>query len=854
MHFKIPALPPLTPWQRRLRIAAVIVASGAVTFATLVVAAYLAYAPTVPMLNSLNDYHPKVGATIYAADGQLIGEFAEERRVLVPIDRIPPLLLKAFVAAEDKRFYTHGGIDLIGNLQAVADKVRSPTKKLRGASTITQQVARSLLATHGSYEEATERSLVRKIREAILALRLEARLSKDDILYLYVNQIFLGHKAYGVQAAAEHYFRKNVGDLTIAEMATLAGLGQRPSDYSPVSRPEAALMRRKYVLRRMFEEGFISKSQMEKGEVEQLVVYPRNELYLTMSPYYTEQVRREIIDRYGERAVLEDGLQIYTALNIEYDILAQEAIARGLHALDKRQGFRGPLAQLKTPALKTLFLQKYREELGLTGSDELKIEPNKTYLAAVTGFDEKGEVVKIDIAGHPGLMPLAAMRWARTPDPTERVDMHYVTDVRRVLKIGDVIGVKHTDRDQIAKDTHGWEAIQTVPKEGELFKLEQEPIAQGAALTVDPRSGYVVAEVGGYNFEDSSFNRAIQACREPGSAFKPIVYSAAIDKLDYTASTQIEDKPLVYDNPDDAMRWKPDNAGLKFKGTLPLRQCLIDSINTPAIRIAEAVGIEDVIKNARRLGITTDLKRELGIAIGSSCTTMWDLIKVYVTLNQMGYRRDMHFIRRVVDRFGNVLEDHTVSWDPALTLTQQLDSAYRRLLTPDNQVLDNQTAFLMVSLMKEGVEFGTGQYASHTGHVVAGKTGTTNDAFDAWFMGFTTKLVTGVWVGHDKKERPLGVNEQGGVTAAPIWADYISRALMDYSVSPAKLKDQGDFEPPPGIVRVAIDPETGYLARPNKTRTVYEYYRAGSEPTEYAPDKSVFHSKQSDIYGVDTPL
>jgi penicillin-binding protein 1A len=854
LRFKIPRLPPLALWQRRVRIAAVVLASLGVSVATLVVAAYLAYAPTVPMLNSLDDYLPKVGTSIYSGDNQLIGEFSEERRVLVPLNKIPPLLLKAFVAAEDKRFYSHGGIDLIGNLQALADKVRSPGKKLRGASTITQQVARSLLATHETYEAATERSLVRKIREAILARRLEARLSKDDILYLYLNQIFLGYKAYGVQAAAEHYFRKNVGDLTLAEMATLAGLPQRPSDYSPISRPDAALMRRKYVLRRMLEEGYITRTQAENAEVEQLTVYPREELYLTIAPYYTEQVRREIIDRYGERAVLADGLQVYTALNIEYDILAQDAISDGLHALDKRQGFRGPLAQLKTPALRTLFLQKYREELGLSAGEELRPDADRLYLGVVTGYDEKGEVAKIDVAGHPGLVPIAGMRWARTPDPTERVDMHYVTDVRRVLRPGDVISVKKTDRNELARDYYGWEAIQTVPKEGDIFKLAQEPIAQGSLLSVDPRSGYVVAQEGGYNFEDSSYNRAIQACREPGSAFKPIVYTAAIDKLDYTASTQIDDKPLVYDNPDDAMRWKPDNAGQKFRGMLPLRECLIWSINTPAIRIAEAVGIEDLIKNARRLGITTDLKRELGIAIGSSCTTMWDLIKVYVTLNQMGVRRDMYFIRRVVDRFGNVIEDHTVPWDPTLTLTQQLDSAYRRLLTPENQVLDSQTAFLMVSLMKEGVEYGTGQLASHTGHIVAGKTGTTNDSFDAWFMGFTTKLVTGVWVGHDKKERPLGVNEQGGITAAPIWAKYTSRALMDYSVNPPKLKDQGDFEPPPGIVRVAIDPETGYLARPNKTRTVYEYYRAGSEPTEYAPDKAVFHPKQMDVYGADAPL
>lgn len=815
---------------------------------------YLYYAPTVPQFDSIADYQPKVGTRIYAADNQLIGEFAIERRVLVPAEKIPPLLYRAFMSAEDKRFYQHGGIDVIGIAQAIMDKILHPTEKLRGASTITQQVAKSLLATHESYETATERSLSRKVREAILARHLEKTLTKDQILYMYVTQTFLGHKAYGVGAAAEHYFRKNVWELTVAEMATLAGLPQRPSDYSPATRPEAAMARRRYVLRRMLKDGYITDAQYKAGYYEQITVYPREELYIQIAPHYTEQVRRELIDRYGERALLEDGLEVYTALNIEYQAYATRAIDIGLHELDKRQGYRGPLTQLETPAKRALFVSRYRASLGLAPTAELQVKPDVTYLALVTGVNEDGTAVSLDVGGRAGILPLAGMRWARVPNPLERLDAHYVTDAHAVLKVGDVVMARPTTAGRLARDVHGMGASGSIPETGELYALEQDPIAEAAIVAVDPRSGYVQTQIGGYDFEASTYNRAVQACREPGSAFKPIVYSAAIDKLDYTASTMIDDKPIVFDDPESAMRWKPNNAGEEFRGRLPMRTCLRDSINTPAIRIAEAVGIEDIIKNARRLGITSKLKRELGTALGSSCTTLMELINVYVAINQYGARRDVRFIRRVVDRYGNVLEDNTVPWDPTLDLGSRLDRAYRHLVTPVQQVLDPQTAFLMVSLLKNVVESGTGIGASRIGQVVAGKTGTTNDSYDAWFMGFTRNLVTGVWVGHDKKERPLGINEQGGRTALPLWVDFVDAALMDRSVSPWKRIVHGEFPPPPGVVQVAIDSDTGLLARPHSGRAVLEYYRLGSEPTDFTPDKALLNPNEMDVFKADTPL
>lgn len=848
-------LPRAAPFSRREKIlrwlafgALTATVAGLIAF----LGVYFTYAPTVPQFDSVEDYQPKIGSKIYSADNQLIGEFAAERRVLVPFERIPPQLFNAFTSAEDKRFFSHMGVDLIGISMAVFDKIRHPGTKLRGASTITQQVAKSLLVKYESYEVATERSLTRKIREAILAWRLERTLSKDEILYMYVNQIFLGHKAYGVQAAAEHYFRKNVWELSIAEMATLAGLPQRPSDYSPFSRPQAAKARRKYVLRRMLDDGHITREEHDQALQEELTVYPRRELYLQVAPYFTEEVRRELVDRYGERALLEDGLEVYTTLNIEQQHFAQNALITGLKELDRRQGFRGPLAELPKKK-RAIFRQMYREELGLKDGEELQFQVGTRYLAVVTGFGDQGKVAELDIAGRKGLLPVAGMIWARTPNPVERVDYHLLSSAKQALDVGDVIAVIHTTKENILAMRFAWEQASSIPKDSEdlLFRLDQEPIAQGSVMSVDSRTGYVTAQVGGYNFETSSFNRATQACREPGSSFKPIVYSAAIDKLDYTASTLIDDKPLIFDDEEGENRWKPNNAGLEFRGALPMRTCLKDSINTPAIRIAEAVGITDLIKNARNLGLNTPLKRELGIALGSSCTTLAELMRVYTTLNQYGLQRPLHLIRRVVDRYGNVLEEHSDPGDSAIDLATRLDRAYAKLVTPRYRALDPQSSFLTISLMKNVVKEGTGVGANRLGMHVAGKTGTTDDSYDAWFMAFTPRMVTGVWVGHDQKERPLGVNEQGGRTALPIWVDFMDAATKDYTKKPYKRVDHGDFLVPAGVVRASIDPETGLLARPDSSRRVSEWYRAGSEPTEYTPDKNVFDPAHYDPYEVD---
>ncbi len=820
-----------------------------VAASTLLLGVYFYYAPTLPEFHSLQDYHPKIGTRIYSSDNQLIGEFAAERRVLVDYDQVPPLLFQAFISAEDKRFWEHGGVDVLGIMQAAFDKIRKGGK-LRGASTITQQAAKSLLAINESYETATERSFERKIREALLAIRLEQALTKKEILYIYSNQIFLGYQAYGVQAAAEHYFRKNVWELSLAEMATFAGLPQRPSDYSPVSNPDKALARRKYVLRRMLEDGAITQAQHDQAVAEVLVTYPREELYLAVAPYYTEQVRRDIIERYGEREVLEEGLEVYTAVSLELQANGQNALDHGLRDLDKRQGFRGPLGNVEK-GKRDLFKTKYRAYLGLKDNAKLQMRDGKTYVGLVTKVESTHAT--LDVAGTQVYMPLAAVRWARKPNPLFRMDSFLVTDVKNVLQVGDIVQVKPTTRDWLSEWKYGSDVSANVPADSPLVRLEQEPLAQGALFSTEPRSGYVLAQIGGYNFVDSSYNRAVQACREPGSAFKPIVYSAAIDKLDMGPGTMIDDKPIVFDDADAGTRWKPDNFEEEFRGQILLRAALRDSINSVAVRLADMVGIHDVNKNARRLGITTPLKAELGTALGSSCTTLYDLMNVYLAFNQLGERRDMTFVRRVVDRYGNVLEDHTVAWDPTLDLGSRLTRAYNRIVTPSRMALDRQTAFLITNMLKGVVEGGTGAAASRLGVPTAGKTGTTNDSYDAWFMAFTKNLVTGVWVGHDKKERPLGPNEQGGRTALPIWLEFMMQALTDYTTEPPSKKPSGPFNMPSGIVQVSIDPESGMRARPGG-RAYSEYFRAGSEPREVAPDKNVVNAGQDSIFSADTPL
>ncbi len=858
---RLRVVPPQRPTGRRFTMLRIGLFGGLVGITGIVVLAFLTvfvYSRTIPKIASVSDYRPKVGTRIYAADGQLVGVFAAERREIVAVDKIPKHLLQAFVSAEDQRFYDHGGMDFLGMLKAVADKLIHPMSKLRGASTITQQVAKSLLATQETFAAASARTLSRKIREALLARDLEANLEKSDILYIYVNQIFLGNKAYGIQAAAQHYFRKNVWDLSLAEMATIAGLPQRPSAYSPHTQPEAALARRRYVLRRMLEDEAITQEEHDVAVKENITAYPAREHYLLRAPYYTEEVRRELEERFGEKRVLEDGLQVYTGLDLAAQDAAHHAVVDGLMALDHRQGYRGPLLHLEKKDWKR-FVEAYRKQLDLDKGMKLSLEEGEPYIGLVERIGGDDRVASVNVAGVETVLPLAAMRWARALDATELAGNHYITKITDALHEGDVIWVRPSTMEKLSEDPHAqWNissvtrAVLQAPPGAELVELWQIPATQAALLSVDPFTGNVVSVVGGFDFSESNYNRATQACREPGSAFKPVVYAAAIEKLKYTPSTMIDDKPFVYHDLDNNTKWKPSNAGHEFRGHLPLRTCLQDSVNTPAVRVAEAVGLDDVIGFAGKLGINTPFKRELGIALGSSCTELDQLINAYVTFNQGGVRRPLRYITRIIDREGKVIEDQASPWDPLLDLASRLDRTIAKLDEIPEQAISPQTAFMMVSLLQNVVEAGTARGVSYLGFPVAGKTGTTNDAYDAWFMGFSRDLVAGVWVGYDRKDGPpLGVGEQGSRTALPIWRDYMSNTLRDHMGSRPYVLAQGEFEPPKDMVQVLIDPETGLLARPTTPNATNEYYVSGSEPTEYVPDGTLINADQVDVFGAD---
>jgi penicillin-binding protein 1A len=798
--------------------------------------------PSLPAFHGLQDYRPPLVTDVYSGSNQLIGEFYNERRRLVPYDRIPKKLVQAFIATEDTRFFDHPGIDPIGIAKALLDKLLHGGK-LRGASTLTQQTAKAILASRWGFEKATARNLHRKIIEMILAFRLEKIFTKEQILEIYLNHVYLGHHAYGVQSAAENYFRKNVWDLSLGEMALLAGLPQAPSAYSPFTNPVAAKKRRAHVLERMYHEGMITEGERDAANAEPVHAYPVADVFHDTAPFFTEHVRRRLVDRYGDDRVLNDGLQVYTTVDLEKQRYAQETMIQGLREDDKRQGYSGPLYHVPHDQW-TKFAHTYETKV-LKGRP-LKV--GKFYVALVTRVT--ANQANVEVGRTKGVLPLVGMRWAHAPNPELYYPKAFIDDCRKALKRGDAILVRRVTKDSYPTDDPL--DLKQVPDDGTpLFSLEQEPELQGALVSLDPNSGYVVAMMGGLDFDLSEYNRAFQACRQPGSAFKPLYYSAAIANLNWTASTIIVDSPIVFDDPSTQLRWKPDNYENDFKGDVTMRTALVNSMNVPSVKVLQAVGIDKAIAWAHKLGITTDIKKNLSIALGSSCVTLYDLTKVYALFDRYGRRVSPTFIRRVVDRDGNTLEDRTVYFDPWAGLQERIGAGYARLFERPQQVIPETAAFLTVQLLRQVVLHGTGARAQRLGKPAAGKTGTTNDSFDAWFMGFTHDLVTGVWIGYDTYEHPMGRYETGSRAALPIWLAYMQKALAD--------RDQGDFDPPADIadkiVTVDVDAETGKLANPKLNRDhVKMDFLKGTEPTEMQGDTKVTGTGSSDFFMHDSGM
>jgi penicillin-binding protein 1A len=816
-------LPPERPLSRRALRWALFAAIGALNVAAAAaVVAYFLFSRGLPQIPTLDEYRPPIITEVISSDGQIAGEFFDERRKLVPYERIPKRVVQAFVASEDQNFFEHSGIDVLGTLRAALNTYVL-RRKIQGGSTITQQTAKAILISSEGFAAGTKRNLARKIRELILAKRLERAFTKEQILWMYLNGVYLGHHSYGVQSAAENYYRKNVEDLTLEEAALIAGLPQAPSRYSPFSRPESAKDRRRYVLRRMFEEGFITAEERSRAVEAEVKVFWVDDVFRETAPFYVEHARRYVVDRYGNDRLLHAGLRVETAMDLEKQRAAQAAMLRGLMEVDHRQGFHGPIAQVAGEERKTLAARLARAwPVGAIG-------PGNYAVGIVARVDDKGGIVDVEVGENRGVLPISGMRWARKPNPEVNYQGALISRPSSALRPGDVVLVRRATRAELVKREVeiGSGKAKEVPERELLFTLEQDPALQGALVSVDPWSGYVVAMVGGYDFDASEFNRAFQACRQPGSAFKPIVYSAAIEKLDYTPATILTDAPLVFR--DDENAWKPQNYGEDFKGDVTLRTALVNSMNIPAVKTAEALanrfGIQILADWAKGLGLTTPVKLELGTALGSSCVNLWELTNVYALFARYGEKRPSGFVKRVLDRDGNVLEDHSDWRDPWVPLEARLAAGFVEVSRPREWAMDEKTAYIMVRLMREVATVGTGARAAALGKPAAGKTGTTNDSFDTWFMGFTHDLATGVWLGYDVNVTPLGRYETGGHAALPIWLDYMKAALAG--------REQPEFFAPEGIVEVKIDPDTGKPVTEG-SRGVSEPFKLGTEPTLHA--------------------
>ena len=728
----------------------------------------------LPQIGSLKDYQPPVITSVYSEDGQKIAEFFEERRIVVPLEKIPERLKQAFIAAEDARFYRHKGIDFLSIMRAFFKNLEAGTI-VQGGSTITQQVTKSFFLS-------PERSYERKIKEAILAYRLDKTFSKDEILYLYLNQIYLGHGAYGVAAAAENYFGKTVDQLNLAECAMLAGLPQAPSRYSPFRHPERARQRQIYVLNRMVEEGYITNLEASEAIKTELDIKPRRNLYLEKVPVYTEHIRRYVEKKYGRKALYTEGLQIYAAVNLEMQKIARRQVVKGLEELDRRQGYRGPLSHLDVEQIENFALELQQE------LDKKPPSVGDIVKSVVIEVDDKTGKVIVRLGGQHGIIKFKTMLWARKPDPEVGYWETKVKNPSQVLSKGDVIQVRIKALNDGDK-----------PWDVELY---QTPEAQAALICLEAGTGLVKVMIGGRDFTSSQFNRAIQSRRQPGSAFKPIIYAAALDK-GYTPATVIVDSPIVLEDKSHDFTWKPRNYGKKFYGPTLLREALARSRNVVTIKILQDIGIDYVIDYARKLGIESEINRDLSIALGSSGVSLLEIVKAYSVFANQGYLIEPVFVTKILDRNGQILEE----------------------MSPERkQVIEASTAYIMTSLLEGVVKNGTGRRVRALKRPVAGKTGTTNNLHDAWFVGYTPRYITGVWVGFDQ-ERSLGKGETGSRAASPIFLGFMQEILKN---EPVRV-----FQVPDGVVFAKIDAETGLLPIPESKKTIFECFKEGTVPTEH---------------------
>ena len=753
------------------------------------------FSKDLPDYSQLQDYEPPVMTRVHAADGSLLAEYARERRLYLPIQAVPKLVINAFIAAEDKNFYQHPGVDIYGIGRAGMLYVQNygSGRRPQGASTITQQVAKNFLLTN-------EVSFQRKIKEALLALRIERTYSKQKILELYLNEIYLGFGAYGVAAASLLYFDKSVHELTIAEAAYLAALPKGPNNYNPFRRHDDAVARRNYVLDRMAEDGYITIAQADKSKKDPLTVTVRpTGAHIFAAEYFAEEVRRYLYEKYGEKKLYDGGLSVRTTLNPKVQVMARKAMINGLVNFDEGQGYRGPIANIQTGGdwgVKLAEVKSLYDVDPWRMAVVLQVDDQSARIGLQPPRDPAGAVVK---DREVAIVTLDGVKWAKPASGASKP----IQKVTQVLSVGDVIYASPTDQ------------------QGQ-YRLRQIPEISGAMVVMDPHTGRVLAMVGGFSFDQSQFNRATQALRQPGSSFKPIVYAAALDN-GYTPSTIVMDAPIEIDMGAGGGVWKPENYGGKFFGPSTLRFGLEQSRNVMTVRLAQDLGMPLIAEYAKRFGVYDELPPYLSYALGAGETTVLRMVTAYSMFDNGGRRVIPTLIDRIQDRYGHTIFKHdqrecidcdAAKWDNQVEPT---------LVDRREQVIDAMTAYQITSLMEGVVQRGTATVVREVGKPIAGKTGTTNDEKDVWFIGFSPDIVCGVYMGFDKP-RHIGRLATGGHLAAPIVKDFLKVALVDKPPIP--------FNVPPGIKLIRVDAKTGMRAGPGDIKVILEAFKPGTAPPD----------------------
>jgi penicillin-binding protein 1A len=831
----------------------------------------------LPKIEKLQDYKPNLASQIWSKDGILLAELGLEKREIVEMNDVPTRVVDAFLSAEDDKFFEHKGVDYLGLTRAMFANFKAG-KVVQGGSTITQQVAKSLLLS-------SERSITRKLKDFILAQRIEEKLTKKEILYLYLNQVYLGGGYYGVKAAARGYYNKELKDMTVAESAMLAGLLVAPGKYSPYVNPHAAKMRQHYVVGRMYALKKITKAQYD-GALQEKTVYRLREEELR-APYFIEWVRQKVVEAVGEKSFLIDGYKIKTTLDWELQKVAEEQIKKGIKEIDKRQGYKGPFAHLgpdefsrfEVESRKNIFKQKstyftindkaekvyefnYNEELfnknleelnqatissgdpgfipGVKDNDDLLavLKENTQYEAVVTKVDDDSRLVFVSLAGSSGVIPFEYFKWAHKRSISENTAYYQeVTKPSTILRVGDMIHVQ-----MIKKTTPLTPYLSSVAsaalskqKSGGLFKtqkyilcqLDQVAEVQGAMVSLDVKTGDVISYVGGSDYKVSKFNRVTQAKRQPGSSFKPILFAAALEN-GYNPSTIIMDTPEAMPGFDSASSWKPKNYDGEYRGPVTMRVSLEQSRNIPTIKIADKVGVGNILRFAERIGFNARLENNLSIALGTFGVTPRDMATTYAIFANGGRFITPHAIVSVVDREGKKYQVNELERDMKIPVSVDKEgepavepSANSFLNTlSGKQVYDPRLSYIMTSLLKGVITSGTGSGARELGPNIAGKTGTTNDYVDAWFVGYSPNVVTSVWTGFDDN-KTLGYGETGGRTPISIWREYMRATMRKYGDDP--------FPIPAGITQAWVDKQTGKKATPNAPGAIFESYAEAVE-------------------------